>query len=85
MTLQQYKPESFDELALRLLDAAALMRDLAHQQRHSGVKAVGLNDRKLLEWLGNIEVWAQDARGRQQTEFVRKRGSERAQSTGRRK
>ena len=86
MTLQQYGPERLDELALRMLDVAALFRDMARQQRQGDSNAtVGLHDRKLLEWLSSIEVWAEDARGRQQTEMIRKRGAERAQSMARKK
>ena len=85
MTLQPYGSESFDELALRMLDVAAVFRDMARLQRQGNVKSVGLHDRKLLEWVANIEIWAQDARGRQQTELVRQRGAQRAQSVGRKK
>ncbi|MCE9554121.1 MAG: hypothetical protein K8T91_12200 [Planctomycetes bacterium] len=86
MTLQQYGPERLDELALRMLDVASLFRDMANQQRQGDPKAaVGLHDRKLLEWLSSIEVWAEDARGRQQTEVIRKRGAERAQTMARKK
>jgi len=81
MTLQQYGPERFDDIALRLIDLAALMREMAEQHREGKVKALALNDRKLREWLGNIEAWAEQARGRQQTEIIRQRGIERAKET----
>lgn len=85
MTLKQYGTEQLDELALRMLDVAALFRELAKQQRQGDAQPIPLHDRKLLEWLSGIEIWAEDARGRQQTELIRQRGAQRAQKIARKK
>jgi hypothetical protein len=85
MTLKQYGAEQLDDLALRVLDVAALFRDLANQQRQGGAQPIPLHDRKLLQWLSAIEIWAEDARGRQQTELIRQRGAQRAQMSASKK
>lgn len=78
MTLQSYTSETFDDLAVRLGEISGKCRELAKQQRQSGLESIELNDRKLHEWIVHIEVWAQDASGRQQTQVVFHKGMQRA-------
>lgn len=85
MTLQPYGSDTFEDMAARLVEISGKFRDMAKQQRQSGLKPIKLNDRKLQEWFNHIEIWAQDANGRQQTDFVRQRGAERANKAKRKK
>ena len=71
MTLQSYSADKFDDLATRLIEISGKFRELAKIQKQSGIKAISLNDRKLQEWMIHIEVWAQDAAGRQQRDCRR--------------
>jgi hypothetical protein len=85
MTLERYDSQRFDELALRLLDVAAMFHQMGAQQQQEDLESIRLNDRKLLEWLGNIEVWAQDARGRLNAEVARIQGAKRARALARKR
>ena len=57
MKLIPYKAEKLDELALRVLDLAASLREMATKCRDNDVPAAELHDRKALEWLGRLEEW----------------------------
>jgi hypothetical protein len=58
MTLQTYGPEKLDEMALRVLDLAGIVRQMASESREQGISDLPLHDRKALLWLGNLETWA---------------------------
>lgn len=85
MTLESYEPQEFDELALRLLDVAGTLRRLAVRCRHEELASMAINDRKALEWLGNIEAWASKAEADLELAILKRRGAQRAEELARRK
>jgi hypothetical protein len=58
MTLQVYNPHKLDQFALRLLDIAAVVREMAHKSRESGITDLAVHDKKAAEWCANLEQWA---------------------------
>ena len=58
MTLQTYDPQKLDRFALRLLDLAAIVRQMANQSREYGIADLALHDKKALEWCAKLEQWA---------------------------
>jgi len=58
MTLQKYGPEKLDEMALRVLDLAGIIRQMANESREQDIAELPLHDKKALLWLGNLETWA---------------------------
>jgi hypothetical protein len=58
MTLQMYDPQELDQLALRLLDLAAIVRHMANQSREYGITDLALHDKKAREWCVKLERWA---------------------------
>ena len=58
MTLQTYSPEKLDQLALRLLDLAAIVRQMSSHSREYGIADLALHDKKALEWCVKMERWA---------------------------
>ena len=78
MTLIPYKPEKLDELALRALDLAALLREMATKCRDNELSSAELHDRKALEWLGRLEEWAQRSSAELDVRIIGHRGAKRA-------
>ena len=62
MTLQTYAPRQVDELALRLLDLAASVRQMASRSRENGIAEFALHDKKALEWCAKLKHWAHKTR-----------------------
>jgi hypothetical protein len=62
MTLQTYNPHKLDQFALRLLDLAAIVRQMANQGREHGVADLAMHDKKALEWCAKLEQWAHKTR-----------------------
>ena len=62
MTLQIYDPQRLDELALRLLDLAAIVREMANSSREQGIADLALHDKKALESCLKLEQWAHKIR-----------------------
>ena len=58
MTLQTYDPQELDRFALRLLDLAAIVRQMANRSREQDIADLALHDKKALEWCGKLEQWA---------------------------
>lgn len=58
MTLQTYDPTQLDQLALRFLDLASMVRKMAHDSREYGVVDLTLHDKKAIEWCLKLEQWA---------------------------
>ena len=58
MTLQTYDPQKLDQFALRLLDVAAMVRQMATRSREYGVADLAVHDKKALEWCAKLEQWA---------------------------
>jgi hypothetical protein len=57
MTLQRYSPHKLDQFALRLVDLAAMMREMANSCREHGIADLALHDKKALEWSAKLEQW----------------------------
>lgn len=79
MTLSSHSPEALDDLALRLLDLATLVRGMAHASREHGVTGFQLHGNKVHEWLLHIEDWAHDGAGRLESSIRKQQGARRAQ------
>ncbi len=78
MTLEPYTSERIDQLSLRLLDSAVLLRSMARLCREEGLEHVGLNDKKALDWLTRFEEWADKAERVVQIAVRRERGVRKA-------
>lgn len=79
MTLYPFPPSTLDELALRLLDLAAVYRDMAHRSREFTLSGFELHANKLNEWLSHLEDWTHDASARLEASLNKQRGARRAQ------
>jgi hypothetical protein len=58
MVLEPYTPDQLDQIALRVLDVCARIREIARRSREQQMEQVPLHDKKALEWLGKLEEWA---------------------------
>ena len=58
MTLQLYNPDRLDQLALRLLDLATVVRNMANRSREHGITDLAIHDKKALEWCARLDHWA---------------------------
>ena len=58
MTLQTYDPQKLDRFTLRLLDLAAIVRQMANRSREHGIADLALHEKKALEWCVKLEQWA---------------------------
>jgi hypothetical protein len=79
MTLAAYSPEQLDQLALRLLDVAAVFREMALTGREHGVGQLDLHDRKAQEWCDRLEHWARKAQADLDVRIRTARAARRAQ------
>jgi hypothetical protein len=80
MTLTPYSPATLDALTLRLLDVAALVRNMANKSRENGVDSFALHGNKVQEWMGHLEEWAYDGAARLESQVMRERGARRSQT-----
>jgi hypothetical protein len=80
MTLKPYDAARWDELALRLVDVACEVRQLARACREAPNAAPAVHDKKALEWLVNLERWAGECRTRLEIAQLRQRGARQAES-----
>ena len=78
MTLVPFTPEKLDDLALRLLDIATLLRKMSHSSRDYSVSGFELHSQKADEWLGHLEDWALEAEGKLASAINKNRGDRRA-------
>ena len=62
MTIEQYTPEKFDQLALRVFDLASELREIANGARQAEAENLPVHDKKALLWLDNLEQWAAKTR-----------------------
>jgi len=62
MTIEQYTPEKFDQLALRLLDLVSELREIANEARQAGVGTLPVHDKKALLWIDNLELWTKKSK-----------------------
>ena len=78
MTLTPFPPPTLDELALRLLDIAAMVRKMANSARENSVQGFQMHGNKAQEWLDHLEQWAHEGSGRLETQIIRERGARRS-------
>ena len=83
MTLQPYRPEKLDQLALRLLDLAAITRDMARTCREHQIESFAVHDKKAKEWCENLERWTHKARAELQMKVIDLRAAQRAKEAAR--
>ncbi len=82
MTRKSYNPEMLDEWALRLLDLAAILRQMAAASRANQVTELTLHDKKALEWCDQLERWARRAQADLELKIHANRAVRRAQLIG---
>jgi hypothetical protein len=78
MTLEVYSPERFDALALRLLDIACDVREIADLVRENNLTTLPVHDKKANEFLSKLEDWTSDVIGRCQAATLKQRATRRA-------
>ena len=81
MTLQTYDPRQVDELALRLLDLAANVRQMANRSRENGIAEFALHDKKALEWCAKLEQWAHKTRSDLEVRILQEKAERRVRGT----
>ena len=82
MTLQPYGPEKLDQFALRLLDLASIMREMANSIREHGIDNLALHDKKAQEWCVRLDEWAHKSQAELEVKIRQLRARRRALSTG---
>jgi hypothetical protein len=78
MTLQPYDPQKLDHFALRLLDLAAICREMANRSREHGIADLALHDKKALESCDKLEKWAQKIRADLEVRILQEKAARRA-------
>ncbi len=79
MTLEAYDADRLDETALRILDIAATVREMAGVLRREPGVSLAIHDRKAAEWLAQLERWAADSRSKLELARLKRRGARRAE------
>lgn len=82
MTLQPYGPEELDQFALRLLDLAVIVREMANSSREHGITDLALHDKKAQEWCSRLDDWAHRAQADLEVKIRQARARRRAISAG---
>jgi hypothetical protein len=77
MTLQTYDPHKLDRFALRVLDLAGIVRQMARRSREHGIADLALHDKKALEWCAKLEQWAHKTRADLELKIIQQRGERR--------
>ena len=80
MTLKPYDAQMLNEFALRLLDLAAAMRQMAQRSREHHIEDLALHDKKAREWIGNLERWARKSLADVELKIIETRATQRALS-----
>jgi hypothetical protein len=80
MTLQTYDPQKLDQLALRLLDLAATVRQMANHSREYGIADLVLHDKKALEWCLKLEQWARKTRADLEVRVLQEKAEQRGRA-----
>ena len=75
MTLQRYDSDRLDALSLRVLDICVHLRNAARIARDEQLPAVDLHDRKALEWIEKLELWAIEAEANANARVMKARGA----------
>lgn len=81
MTLKPYSADMLDQFALRLLDLAALMREMANRSRRYQVEDFAVHDKKPQQWCSSLERWARKSQAELEMRIIEARASRRALST----
>lgn len=82
MTLQRYSPDELDQFALRLLDLAAMMREMANTSREHGISDLPVHDKKAQEWAAKLADWLHRAQAGLDVRIRQSRAKRRAISAG---
>jgi hypothetical protein len=82
MTLQTYDPQKLDQLALRLLDLAAMTRQMANHTREYGITDLAMHDRKAIEWCAKLEQWAHKTQADLEVRILQDKAERRGRSAG---
>jgi hypothetical protein len=80
MTLKPYDAQMLDDLALRVLDLAALLRRMAVRSREHRIQDLAIHDKKAREWIGNLERWARKSLADVEMRILEARAGQRALS-----
>jgi hypothetical protein len=80
MTLQTYDPQKLDQLALRLLDLASIVRQMASRSREQGIADLVLHDKKALEWCAKLEQWAHKTQADVEVRILQNRAEQRGRA-----
>ncbi|MEN6451348.1 MAG: hypothetical protein ABFC96_12725 [Thermoguttaceae bacterium] len=80
MTLQAYDPKQLDQFALRLLDVAAILREMARRSREHGITDLAMHDKKALEWCAKLEQWAERTRADVEVRILQDRAERRGRT-----
>lgn len=80
MTLQAYDPQKLDEFSLRLLDLAAIVRQMATRSREYAITDIALHDKKALEWCVKLEQWAHKTQADLEVRILQQRAEERGRA-----
>ena len=75
MTLKAYDSDRLDALSLRVLDICVHLRNAARVARDEQLAALELHDRKALEWIEKLELWAIDTEAGAQGLAMKARGA----------
>jgi hypothetical protein len=80
MTLQRYDPHDLDQLALRLLDVAATLRQMSSQSRENEIADLAVHDKKALEWCAKLEQWARKTQADLEIRILQEKATQRARA-----
>ncbi len=80
MTLQTYDPKKLDDLTLRLLDLAAIVRRMANRSREFDIADLAVHDKKAIEWCAKLEQWAHKTQADLQVRIVQEKAERRGRA-----
>ena len=78
MTLKRYDADTLDQFALRLLDLAAIMREMANRSRECQIADFAVHDKKAGEWFQSLERWVRKAQAELEMRIIEARARRRA-------
>ena len=85
MTLQPYDVQKLDCLAIRLLDLAAIAREMSTICDEYDIQTFALHDQKARQWWENLDRWLHKARAELEMKAIDARATGRAKAATRRK
>lgn len=74
MTLVPYDTDRLNGLSLRIFDIAASIRRMSLIQKDLEIREFNLHEKKALEWIENLEHWAQLAESKAEAMAAHRRG-----------